>query len=152
MWPLVQIAITIGNSIPILHIFIFWQVAGWQCSMKRPPIIIMQNIPPLIIDRSSPGGGSREGGGVFHKNSNIYRPHPNTAPDQGTMKRYVPSRETPRRWRTHMPKWSTIGRWGLFCCILKRTLRQRDSKTSPKTILYITCRTSLTRAAPNKDG
>ena len=56
-----------------------------------------QNGLPFIIDRSSPGGGLR--GVLFHKYSDIYTPHPKTAPDQGMLKRYFPSWETPWRWR-----------------------------------------------------
>ena len=74
VWALVQIAVTIGNSIPSLFIFTICWVAGWQRSMWKPPQIIMQNGPPFIIDRSSPGGGSW--GGVFQKFSIIYIPPP----------------------------------------------------------------------------
>ena len=56
----------------------------------------IQNGPPLIIDHPSPGGGSREG--VLHKCSDIYTPHPKTAPDQGVIIIYSPSRETPQCW------------------------------------------------------
>ena len=56
--------------------------------------------PPFIIDSSSTGGVSREG--VFHKCSNIYTPHPKTAPDQRMLNRYFPSQETPQRFGTHM--------------------------------------------------
>ena len=75
VWPIVHIAVTIGNSISSLCVFTMWQVAGWQRSMRKPPHIRMQNGPPFTIDRSSPGGDLR--GGVFHKCSNIYiPPHP----------------------------------------------------------------------------
>ena len=74
VWPLVQIAVTIKSSIPSLRIFTIWRVAGWQQPMRRPPLLRIQNGPPFIIDRLSPGGGSR--GGVFHEFSNIYTPPP----------------------------------------------------------------------------
>ena len=61
----------------------------------KPP-----NGPPFITDRSSPWGGSR--GGVFHKCSDIYTPHPKTAPYQGMLNIYFLSRETPRPWRVHV--------------------------------------------------
>ena len=68
--------------------------------MRRPPRTIMQNVPPFITNRSSPGGGLR--GGVFHKCSDIYTPHPKTAPYQGMLNIYFLSRETPRPWRVHV--------------------------------------------------
>ena len=53
----------------------------------------MKNRPPFIINRSFPGGGLQ--GGAFHKCSDIYTPHPKTAPYQGMLNRYFPSRERP---------------------------------------------------------
>ena len=93
VWPVIIISVTIGNSIPSLFIFTIWRVEGWQLYMRRPPWMRMQNVPPFIIDRSSPGGVLREG--EFHKCSDIYTPHPKTAPDQGMLKWYFPSREIP---------------------------------------------------------
>ena len=74
VWPLLWIAVTIGNSIPSLCTFTIWRVAGWPLSMRSHPRTRMQNGPPSIIDHSSPAGGSR--GGVFQKCSNIYTPPP----------------------------------------------------------------------------
>ena len=104
VWPLVRIAVTVGNSIPILIFFTIWHVSGWQRSMRRPPQMIIQNGPPFIIVRLSPGGGL--GGGVFQKWYDIYTPpSPQTSPDQGMLNIYFPSRYTPRQWRVRMPKW-----------------------------------------------
>ena len=149
MWPLVRISVTVGNSIPSHIIFTIWRVTGWQRSMRRPPRMRTQNGPPFIIDRSSPGGGSR--GGVFHKCSNIYTPHPKTAPDQGILNIYFPSRETPRCWRERAclidPRLGGGG-WGVVSWT--RMLWHGDSNTPPKTTLYITCGTSPTRSVPPK--
>ena len=116
VWPLVQITVTIGNSIPSLCIFTIWRVAGWQRSIRRHTWIRIQNGPPLIINRSSPGGGLR--GGVFQKCSDIYTLHPIIAPDQGMRNRYFLLRETPRRWRARMHEWFPFWGWGLLCCLL----------------------------------
>ena len=146
VWPLVQIAVTIGNSIPSLCIFTILRGSGWQRSTRRPPLIRMQNGPPFIINRSPPGGGSR--GGAFHKCSDIYTPPPKTAPDQGMLNRYFPSQETPRRWRALIPKWAPLGGgdWGVVSWT--STLRHGDSNTPMKMTLYITCKISPTYAAP----
>ena len=145
--PFVQISVTIRSSIPGLCIFTIWRVVGWQRSMRRPPRMRMQNGPPFIIDRSSPGGVLRYG--VFHKFSNIYTPQPKTAPDQGMLNRYFPSRETPQRWIA-CPCSSDLRLGVGGCCVvsLTHTLRHGDIKTPPKTTFYITCGTSLTCAAP----
>ena len=37
VWPVVQIAVIVGNSNPSLFIFSIWQVAGWQRSIRMPP-------------------------------------------------------------------------------------------------------------------
>ena len=50
---------------PDPYFFTIWHVSGWQRSMRRPPQMIIQNGPPFIIVRLSPGGGL--GGGVFQK-------------------------------------------------------------------------------------
>ena len=95
VWQLVWIAVTIRNSIPNLHIFIIWRIAGWQRFIRRPPWIRMWNGPPFIIDLLSPGGRSR--GGEFHKCSDIYTPPPlKTTPYRGMLKRYFPSWTTPQ--------------------------------------------------------
>ena len=98
VWHVVRIAVTISNSIPSLRVFTMWRVAGWQRSTRRPPRMRMQNRPPFIIDRSSPGGVSREV--VFYKCSDIYTPHPKTSPDQAILNKYFPLKETPQRWGT----------------------------------------------------
>ena len=119
VWPVVRIAVTIGNSIPSLRIFTILQVAVWQRSMRRLPQMRMKNGPPFIIDNSSPGGVSREG--VFHKCSDIYTPHPKTAPNQEMLNRYFPSRETLQRWGAlPCPSDTKLGVWdmGLLCCLL----------------------------------
>ena len=149
MWPVVGIAVTIGNSIPSLRIFTIWRVSGWQRSMRRPPRTRMKNGPPFIIDRSSPGGISRVG--VFHKFSNMYTPLPKTAPDQGILNIYFPSRETPKRWDVHPCLRDTL--LGVGCCCVvswTRKLQHRESNNPPKTTLYITWGTSSTCAAPPK--
>ena len=69
---------------------------GWQQYTRRHPQTRMQNGPLFIIDRSYTRGASQEG--VFHKCSNIYTPHTKTAPYQGMLNRYAPSRETPQHW------------------------------------------------------
>ena len=149
VWPVVQIAVTIGNSIPGLHLFTIWRVAGWQRSMRRPPRMRMQNWPPFIIGFLSPGGVSIEG--VFHKCSDINMPHPKTAPDQRMINRYFPSQETTQIWDMRPCPCDTQFGAG-DCCFVSwtRTLRHRDSNTPPKTTLYITCGTSSTCAAPPK--
>ena len=78
VWPLVRIAVTIGNSISRLCIFTILRVAGWQWSMRRPPQTRIQNGLPFIIDCSSSGGVSH--GGVFHKCSDLYTPPPPKPP------------------------------------------------------------------------
>ena len=88
VWPLILIAVTIGNSIPSFYIFTIWRVAGLKWSMRRPPQIIMQNGPPFIINRSSPGGVSRRG--VFHKCFDIYTPPPQNRPRSGSAKQILP--------------------------------------------------------------
>ena len=37
MWPVIRIAVIIGNPNPSLYIFSIWRVAGWQRSIRRPP-------------------------------------------------------------------------------------------------------------------
>ena len=149
LWPLVRIAVTISNSIPSHCIFTIWRVAGWQRSVRRPPRTRMQNGPPFIIDHSSPGGGSR--GGVFHKWSNIYTPHPKTAPYQGMLNRYFPSWETQHFWcaRSFLSDTRLLSGG---CCVVywTRTLWHGGSNTPPKTNLYITCRTSSICTSPPK--
>ena len=149
VWLVVRIAVTIGNSIPRLRIFTIWRVAGWQRSMRRPPQMRMQNGPPIIMDRLSPGGVSREG--VFQKCSNRYTPHPKTAPDQGMLNRYFPSRDTPQYWGARpCPSDPRLGGGG--CCVVSwtRTLRHGDINTPPKRTLYITCGTYSTCAVPKQ--
>ena len=148
VWPLVQIAVTIGNSIPSLRTFLIWRVAGWQRSMRRPPQMGMQNGQPFIIDRSSPGGGSR--GGVFHKCSDIYTP-PQTKIYQGMLNIYFPSQETPRRWCARAcpsDTWLDGGGWGVVSWT--HTLWHSYSNTPQKTRKYITCVTYPTHASPKK--
>ena len=121
VWPLVQIAVTIGNSIPSLRIFAILRVAGWQgdrvagCQlfMRRPPWMRIQNGPPFIIDLLYLGGGSR--GGVFHKCSNKYTPPPKTAPDQGIQNRYFPHRSRRDVGARSCPSdpWLRGGGWGV---------------------------------------
>ena len=77
MWPLVRIAVTIGNSIPSLRIVAIWRVTGWHNSTRRPPRMRIQNRPPFIIDRSSPGGGSW---GNWLVSSEMSPPRPLVAP------------------------------------------------------------------------
>ena len=147
--PLVWIAVTIGNSIPSLRIFIIWKVAGWQQYTRRPPRMRMQNGPPFIINLSSPGGGLQ--GEVFQKFSDIYTPTPKTAPDQGMINRYLPSWETPRRWRARAcPSDPRLGGGGWGVVSWPRTLRHGESNTPQKAKKYITCGTSPTHAAPQK--
>ena len=151
VWPLVHISVTIGNSIPSLRILTIWWVTCWKRSMRRPPRMRMQNGPPSVIDRSSPGGGSR--GGLFHKCSDIYAPHPKTAPYQGMLNRYFPWQETPRRCRVcTCPSDPQLGGGGWGVLTWTRTLQHRDSNTKQKKNLYTTCRTSLMHPAPNKEG
>ena len=74
----------------------------------------IQNRPRFIIDLYSPGGGLR--GGVFHKCSDIYTPHPKTTPD---AKQILPLMgDAAALVRTIMPEGSPIGGWGLLCCLL----------------------------------
>ena len=124
-------------------------MAGWQRSLIRLPRIRIQNGPPFIKDRSSPGGGSREG--VFHKCSDIYTSRPKTAPYQGIINRYLPSWETPQRWNVR-PCPSDPRLWVGGCCVVSWTctLRHGDSNTPLKATFYITCGTSSTCAAPQK--
>ena len=118
VWSLVQIAVTIGNSIPSLCIFTIWPVVVWQRSMRRPPRMRTKNGPPFIIDRSSPGGGSR--GGVFHRCSDIYTPPPQNLHRPGNSKQILPlTGDAVALARVHMPEGSPMGwRWGLGCCLL----------------------------------
>ena len=149
--PLVWIAVHIGNSIPSFCIFTFWRVAGWRRSMRRPPWMRMKNVPPIIIDCLFPGGGLR--GGVFHKCSNIYVPHPKTAPDQGMLNRYFPSWETPQRWSTlpcpSYPRFLDRG-----CCIFSWmcSLQHGDSNTPRKNIFILHEKHPQFAPPPQKDG
>ena len=149
MWQLIHISVTIGNSIPSLHIFTIWWVIGWQRSMRRPPWTRMKNGPPFIMNCSSPGGSSRER--ECSNNALIYTPHPKTAPDQKMLNRYFTSQETPQRW--HARPWLSDPRLGGGgCCVVSwtHTLRHGESNTPPKMTLYIICGTSLTFASPQK--
>ena len=75
--------------------------------------------------------------------------HPKTAPDQGMLNRYIPSRETPQRWGAlPCPSDPQLG-VGVCCVVsLTRMMQHGESNTPPKTTLYITCGTSSTCAAP----
>ena len=144
VWPLVRIAVTIGNWIPSLRIFTIWRLAGWQRYTRRPPQMRIQNGPPFIIYCSSSGGSLW--GGVFHKCSDIYTPPPLT--DWSMLNRYFSSQETPQHWCarafTSDPRWGGVG--GVVSWT--RTLQHGDSNTPRKMTEYITCGTSSTRAAP----
>ena len=119
-------------------------MAGWQRSTRRPPQMRMQNRPPFIIDRLSPGVGSQ--GGVFHKCSNIYIYIP---PDWGMLNRYFSPQETPRSWRVRAcPSYPQLGGGGYGVVYWTRTLQHRDSNIPQKMTKYITCGISLTCAAP----
>ena len=143
--PLVWIAVTIGNSIPSLRIFIIWKVAGWQQYTRRPPRMRMQNGPPFIINLSSPGGGLQ--GEVFQKFSDIYTPTPKTAPDQGMINRYLPSWETPRRWRARAcPSDPRLGGGGCY---------HRQFNTKPSYFHHLEgCRVAAVHeeASPNENA
>ena len=77
--------------------------------------MIIQNGPPFIIVRFSPGGVLLEE--VFHKCSDIYMPHPKTAPDKGMLNRYFPSWERPQRQGARpCPNEPQIGVGG--CCVV----------------------------------
>ena len=150
VWPLVRIAVTTSNSIPSLSTFAIWRVAGWQRSMGRSPRLRMENGPPFIINRSSPGGDLR--GGVFHKCFDIYTPLPQTSLDQGILNRYFSSWETPWHWWARVcpsDPWLGVGGWGVYSWT--STLRHGDSNTPPKTTLYIKCGTFPTCAATQKN-
>ena len=67
------------------------------------------------------------------------------------INRYCPSRETPQWWGACPCSSDPRLRIG-GCCVVSWTcmLQHGDSNTPPNTPLYITCRTSLTCAAPQK--
>ena len=88
VWPLVWIAITIGNSIPSLRIFTIWRVKGWQRSMRRPPWMRMKNGPPFIID-TLVSRGRHARGGVPQIIWYIYAP-PQNRPKSGDAKHILP--------------------------------------------------------------
>ena len=128
VWPVVQIAVTIGNSIRSLRIFTIWRVSGWQRSMRKPPQMRIQNGPPFIIDCSSPGRVLREG--VFHKFSDIYTPHPKTAPDMGMLNIYFLSRQTLQCWGVRpCPSDPRLGVGG--CCVFSWTFTLRHGDRTP---------------------
>ena len=104
--------------------------------MRRPPRMIMQNGPPFIIDSLSPGGVLQ--GGVFQKFSNIYTTHPKTAPYQGMLNRYFPSRETPRRWRAlSYPSDLRLEGGGWDVVSLTCMLQHRDSTPHQKLLCIL---------------
>ena len=147
VWPLVRIAVTIGNSIPSLSIFTIWRVAGWQRSMRRPPWTTIQNGPPFIIE-SLVSRRRLARGSVPQMFRYIYA-QPQKRPGSGYAKHILPlMADAAALARTRMPEWSPIGGWGVVSWT--RTLWHGDSNTPSNTTLYITCRTSPTRADPQK--
>ena len=129
--------------------FVFSPFGGWQGGSSPwggQNQIRMQNRQPLIIDRSSPGGGSR--GVVLHKWSNIYAP-PQNRPISGDSKHMLTLKgDTATLARAPMPKWSLIGGGGVCCAVFRtHTLQHGESNNPPKTNLSITCWTSSTCAA-----
>ena len=117
VWPLIQISVIIGNSIPSPHIFTILRVSGCHWSTRSPPQMRMHNGSPFIINCSSPGGGLR--GGVFHKCSDIYKPPPQNRPILEDAKQILPlTGDATKLVRVPMPEWSLIWGWGLGCCLL----------------------------------
>ena len=147
VWPLVRIAVPVGNSIPSLGLFTVygWQggsstwggLPEWECKTDHHSLLI-----------ACPHGAARER--ECSTNDPIYTTHPKTAPYQNMLNRYFPSQETPQRW--HARPCPRDPRLGVGVVSWTRTMRHRDNNTPPKTTFYITCGTSSTSAAPEKDG
>ena len=149
VWPVVQIAVTIGNSIRSLRIFYHLEgvrvaavheEASPNENSKRTTIHHRLLVPRARIAR----------GGVPQILWYIYAP-PQNRSRYGDAKHILPlTADAAVLRRAPMPEWSPIRGRGLLCFLLNVYAETRGQNTPLKTILYITCGTSSTCAAPKK--